>query len=135
MRRAASKGGLFPGRPSPREAPGGSTEHPRRGNILWRLIDEHRWLTTSEHRVPLSSLQQTITVLHLSDIHLRGQDRDLDALCEAIGGFTVDLVVITGDTVTFGWTEGAVHQLLQSLPDAPLGKFAIMGNWEYWARA
>jgi hypothetical protein len=37
--------------------------------------------------------------------------------------------------VTRGWTDAAVDRFLGAVPAAPLGRWAVMGNWEYWGGA
>ena len=137
MRRAVGHGELFPawGRIPPQEAPGGTTETTPKGNPLRRLQQEHRWFQHVHHIVPTPNLGAPITLLHLTDIHLRTCNDWLDQLCENIRHLHPDAVVITGDVVTKGWKRAAVDQFLQAIPDAPLGKFAVMGNWEHWAGA
>ena len=88
-----------------------------------------------EHRCPFPGLTSPLSVLQLSDVHVRGVDDALRALCARISTVQADLVVLTGDVVTRGWTRAATDLLFSSLPRTPLGTFAIMGNWEYWAQA
>ena len=52
-----------------------------------------------------------------------------------LSGLTPDAIMLTGDIVTRGWSEAAAHQFLGALPEAPLGRYAVMGNWEHWGDA
>lgn len=88
-----------------------------------------------EHRCPFPGLAAPLTVLQLSDVHIRGVDPALRALCARISTLKADLVVLTGDVVTRGWTREATDLFFSALPPAALGTWAIMGNWEYWAQA
>ncbi len=90
------------------------------------------WVRT-EHGLRVEGLDRGIDLLHLSDVHLRGPGPSLDALCALLRQESADLVVITGDLVTRGWSKDAVACFLSALPDAPLGRFAILGNWEHWS--
>lgn len=133
MVRALRRGDLFPpaGRVAPQAAPGGSrTEQPSPP-----AFNELPFVEVTHHHFPVAHLQKPIQILHLTDVHLRGQDAGLDALCAKISALRPDVVVLTGDVITKGWTMAAVDQFLAALPDAPLGRFAVMGNWEYWAGA
>lgn len=133
MVRALRRGDLFPsaGRVAPQGAPGGSRiEQPCPPSF-----NELPFLEVTHHYFPVAHLQQPVQILHLTDVHLRSQDAGLDALCAKISTLRPDLVVLTGDVITKGWTYAAVDQFLAALPDAPLGRFAVMGNWEYWAGA
>lgn len=89
----------------------------------------------TEHVVPVVGLARDVSILQLSDVHIRGIDARLERLCALLKTLAPDLVVLTGDVVTRGWTREAADLFLSSLPAAPLGRFAIMGNWEYWGGA
>ncbi len=133
MRRAVGKGAFFPGGATIQPAPAGTTEPHRQAALSTRLRTESSWLSISEHRVPITGLTTPLTVLHLTDLHIREQTPELATLCRRVQETRPDLVVLTGDVVTRGWREGAVHQLLAALPAAPLGRYAILGNWEHWS--
>jgi len=132
------RGDLFPsaGRAPIGHAPGGSEEAGRPGGAWERLRDEVAWFTESHHVVPVVGLERPVRILHLTDVHLRDEGPWLDRLEVALSALDrPDLVAITGDVVTRGWTEPAVARFLDALPGAPLGRFSIMGNWEYWSGA
>lgn len=126
------RGDLFPraGRAPLGSAPGGSHSSPTAwGNQVAAFVQTH-------HRLPVSGLTTPIEVLHLTDLHVRDEGPWLDQLCDALRAVTPpDLLVLTGDVVTTGWTESAIRQLLAALPTARLGRFAVMGNWEHWSGA
>lgn len=133
--RAVRRGGMFPasGRRPPVDAPGGSTFSPVRP---FRLNE--RWdFQTTTHRVPIVGLGEPIRILHLSDVHLRGPEPWVDGLCARLAdpARTPDLVALTGDVVTRGWTEAVAHQFLDAVPRARLGTWAVIGNWEVWGGA
>lgn len=135
MSKAAGKGDFFPSKGPVQAAPGGSVDDQPRADLLTRLQAERGWFEFSQHTVPIAGLSEPLTILHLTDVHLRDVDADLHALCHRMSQARPDLLVITGDVVTRGWTEAAVHRFLAALPPAPLGRFAVMGNWEYWTGA
>lgn len=112
------------------DAPGGS-------RVLWErraLGNQLVALEHVEHTLAVPGLPSAVSILQLSDCHIRGFDDVLETIVAAMEGLRPDLVVLTGDTITRGWKREAADKLLAALPDAPLGKFAIMGNWEYWGR-
>ncbi|MFQ5808579.1 MAG: metallophosphoesterase [Armatimonadota bacterium] len=91
-----------------------------------------------EHVLPIKGLQRSITIAHLSDVHLtclpvvgwhnrRSAERGV-ALVEQIDP---DLVVLTGDYVHMAPDYVAVGELL-----GPLGErwptFAVLGNHDFW---
>lgn len=88
-----------------------------------------------EHTCPIPGLREPLTVLQLSDVHVRQADALLDSLCAVMAPLRADLVVLTGDVVTRGWSRDAADRFLAAVPAAPLGRYAIIGNWEYWAQA
>ena len=87
-----------------------------------------------EHTLAMPGLSKSVSILQISDAHVRGHDEVLATAARALSGLEPDLVVLTGDTITRGWKRDAADRLLAALPQAPLGRFAIMGNWEYWSR-
>ena len=135
--RGLGRGDFFPAdsRRVPSQAPQGSSEEPSHGGFFKRIREESGWFLRSSHRVSIPNLKTNIRILHLTDVHIREQCDWLDELCQALRNEQPDLIAITGDVVTKGWTEAAVHQFFSALPDAPLGRFAVMGNWEHWAGA
>lgn len=113
-------------------APGGTNQEwvhtPRRSQFSGGLV-------RSRHRLAIPHLTETVRVLQLTDVHLTGPRPWLDPLCAALAASTADLVLLTGDIVTRGWQPDTVDRFLDALPPAPLGRFAVMGNWEHWSGA
>lgn len=131
--RGVRRGAMFPpeGRVPPQPAPGGSTATPVR---RWRL-DERFDFQTTTHRVPVAGLARPVRILHLSDVHLRGPEPWVDALCERLAGLEPDLTVLTGDVVTRGFDAGVAGRFLDAVPRGQLGSYAVIGNWEVWGGA
>ncbi|MBM4364996.1 MAG: metallophosphoesterase [Deltaproteobacteria bacterium] len=129
--RGMRRGTMFPvaTRLPPRAAPGGSRVVRAEGGSPLVAIEE------TEHTVHVEGLREGVRVLQVTDVHLRGNDEVLRAVCAAVSRQTPDLLVLTGDVVTRGWSRDAADEFLGALPGAPLGKYAIIGNWEYWAGA
>lgn len=116
-------------------APGGSDTTQPGGSPLARLRRELDWFTHSTHVVPLRGLDRPLRLLHLTDVHVRERTPWLERLCERIAACRCDAVMLTGDVVARGWTQDAAALFLASLPAAPLGRYAVMGNWEHWGDA
>lgn len=135
--RGVARGHIFPaeGRLRPEPAPGGSDDPPVRLGPLARAREEGQRFTAPLHTLPVPGLDAPVELLQVSDVHLRGEGPWLDALIEALRAQTPDLIVLTGDVVAREWRPEAVERFLAALPPARLGRFAIMGNWEYWAKA
>lgn len=133
--RAVRRGVMFPeaGRRAAAPAPGGTTS-----SRIRRLRLNERWdFQTTVHRVPVVGLTEPIRILHLSDVHLRGPEPWVDTLCGLLRASerVPDLIALTGDIVTRGWAVEVAHQLLDALPPARLGTWAVIGNWEVWGGA
>lgn len=128
--RGVRRGEVFPaaGRVPPQPAPGGSrvvSAAPSGWNELggWEI---------TEHRVPVVGLSETVRLLHVSDVHLRGPEPWIDQLSAALAPLEPDLIALTGDVVTRGFELPVAHRFLGTLPRARWGTFAVIGNWEYW---
>lgn len=100
-------------------------------------VFEARGLTVERISMKIKGLPQgsTIKVVQISDLHLgptQGQGR-LEKVMSAIEAESPDIIVSTGDIV-----DGLMHDSVEmarkfSSLEAPLGKFAVMGNHEYYA--
>lgn len=132
MQKASKHGVFFPKSHGPSPAPLGSQESPTKGNIFRRLRNEVGWFRTSYHRCGIPGLQRKYTILHLTDIHIRDDNQWLQMLCREFNGLRPDIVAITGDITAKGWERKAVERFLQAIPQATLGRYAVLGNWEYW---
>ncbi|MEC8424483.1 MAG: hypothetical protein VX000_11950, partial [Myxococcota bacterium] len=103
--KAVDRGAVFPaaGRSAPREAPDGSDDPWPLLDPLSRVLTEYRQIVTSTHRVRIPDLTEPLTLLQVSDAHLRWPGRHLDAICHALRNARADAVLLTGDTITGGW--------------------------------
>jgi hypothetical protein len=93
---------------------------------------EPAWIEVTHHRVQLAGLKQRLKVAHLTDLHIRQWGRREQALLQRLEEEKPDLILITGDTTSPGATDADRYQLLSKL-QAPLGVYAVRGNWELWA--
>jgi len=78
-------------------------------------------------------LTKPLRIMHLSDLHgsdLGSRERKILAVQASEHP---DLIVLTGDTSDRGSFAGYASFLKQL--HAPLGVFAVQGNWEYWKPA
>jgi predicted MPP superfamily phosphohydrolase len=98
---------------------------------------ESYWFDTNRISLRFSHLPQTfrkLKIVHFSDIHLGFYFNidDLTKLIEHIQQIEPDMICFTGDLV-----ENELELLQKSVSvmsklTAPLGKFAILGNHDYW---
>jgi predicted MPP superfamily phosphohydrolase len=135
--KAVQVGHLFPenSRREPAPAPGGTSERRLPGERGRGWEGELRHFMHATHRLEVPGLARELRLLHLTDVHVRDADPWLASLTDHLRGFRPDAVLMTGDLVTRHWTEAGARALLDALPPAPLGRFAVMGNWEHWAGA
>ena len=130
MNKARGNGTLFPSvGQQTTEAPLGSNEAPIGSNWWHRLSKEVYWFRHSTHNLSLQDWP-VMHIVHLTDIHLRNEGPFLDRVIVEVTGLQPDLIVLTGDLITKGWTHRAIERFLMSLGEVP--KLAIVGNWEHW---
>lgn len=138
LSKGIARGDLFPvaGRSGPHPAPGGSHRPRRRGGPLTRAFREARWFDEAIHQLTVPGLHEPLEILHITDVHLAGMAPWVEQLRAALAAVRPpDILVITGDLVTRGWQPATVDRFLSGLPEARLGRFAILGNWEHWSGA
>jgi hypothetical protein len=94
------------------------------------LVVEHVRIETN--RLPPN--RKEIRILQISDLHIGIATRagDIDALLKIAGETAPDIIVSTGDLVD-GVVRGAEHYAgLLRMMKAEFGKFAVLGNHEYY---
>jgi predicted MPP superfamily phosphohydrolase len=99
-----------------------------------------RGFRIERHEVPAPALPAAadgLRIVHLSDLHVspdwpwRRRLRALERLVRAARAERPDLVAITGDMVTGRPGSVAACEALLAPLEAPLGIFAVQGNWEH----
>ena len=74
---------------------------------------------------------KTLTILHLSDLHLHGPDQRKAEFLSYVTSLDYDLVVLTGDIFE---NESGIRYAPSLLMKKPrLGAYAILGNHDYYA--
>lgn len=91
-------------------------------------IEPQRLETT--HVAIATRVRSPLRIAHLTDLHGSTPGRLEGRVLESIANEHPDVIVLTGDTVDNGHFEpyGAFLRDLH----APLGVFAVQGNWEHW---
>jgi predicted MPP superfamily phosphohydrolase len=91
------------------------------------------WVEPYSIEVTHSSISAPLTrplkIAHLSDLHTSGLGRRERQLLGLLDAEQPDVIVITGDTLTWGFHYDDIHPLLSRL-HAPLGVWVVRGNWE-----
>ena len=105
------------------------------GLYTWRI--EPHWMRFVERDLPIRNLPGPLagrTLAQVSDIHVGpvGEDYLLASFAE-LGARSPDLIVFTGDFMSCQRDERIddVARIMEHAPDAPLGRYAIMGNHDY----
>lgn len=113
---------------------------PTSGYLYSRFIEPH-WVQVTNHTIPFHRLPSSFNgkrIVHFSDIHLDyhfGIDR-LEELIGTLQKLKPDMLCFTGDLYheTFNSSESACSYWLDRL-EAPLGKWAVLGNHDHIAGA
>lgn len=99
------------------------------------------WLDTERIEVPHARLPQPLNGLKIaqfSDLHLgyHFAAGDLAPIVQTINSLQPDLICFTGDFVDYAIAETEAAAAAQQLAElyAPLGKFAVLGNHDYYGR-
>ncbi len=93
---------------------------------------EPHWPERTHQRIVVP-LAAPLRVLHLTDLHGKGLGTNERAVLRTIEEEKPDVIVITGDTIDRG-AFAPYAEFLGSLK-APLGVYAVEGNWEHWRPA
>lgn len=91
------------------------------------LIEPYRIEVTHSY-VP-ALLTQPLKIAHLTDLHTSGLGRRELLLLKLLDAERPDVIVISGDTLTTGFSYDRIRPLLSRL-HAPLGVWLVRGNWE-----
>lgn len=99
---------------------------------------EPHWIDVVRQRLPIANLPDDWVgrrIVQISDIHIGESVADsyMTHALASLAGLQPDMIAITGDLMTSRRDEQIDHTLevLQYLPPAPLGRFAILGNHDY----
>ena len=93
-----------------------------------------RRLHTSDHLVASRAprADTILRILQVSDLHLHRIGHLETRLLEALHGSPADVIVFTGDMLDRRVDLWQLETFLRECPTGPR-RFAILGNWEYWA--
>jgi predicted MPP superfamily phosphohydrolase len=97
-------------------------------SALYALVEPYL-LQTTHHRF-VAPVRAPLRIAHVTDLHTGGLGLREKRLLAALAEEKPDLIAITGDTVDSGDLEAA-RPVIAAMR-APLGVFAVSGNWEHW---
>lgn len=105
---------------------------------IWPRYIEPSLILTTKLSLSLPSLPSDLDglkILQLSDLHLNDKmsDRYLARVNKHIALFAPDLIVLTGDFLCHAQLQDKqrLQEYLKSIPKAPYGSYAILGNHDY----
>jgi predicted MPP superfamily phosphohydrolase len=97
--------------------------------LLDGFVVEPRWVEVTHPSLP-APVRAPVHVLHISDLHGDAPGAVEQRVLDVLAAEAPDLVVLTGDSTDRGSLAGELPFL--SRLRAPLGVFAVRGNWEHW---
>ncbi len=101
------------------------------GCLLYAAFVEPYWPQVTTVRLGTDKLQNTtLRIVQISDLHCDPKARLEPRLATIVNGLDPDIIVFTGDAIN---SRGGLELFQQTLAamEAPLGKFAVRGNWDY----
>jgi predicted MPP superfamily phosphohydrolase len=100
--------------------------------LLYASLIERNWFALRRHRIPcLPPGSSPMTILHLSDLHLRAPQRRKRAFLESLTRVQPDLVVGTGDFIGDAHSNDAAVDAVTSI-DARDGALYVLGSNDYY---
>lgn len=99
--------------------------------MLYAAFIEPYRLEITTVRLETDKLSGTsLRIVHISDLHCDPKPRLEPRLPELVNGLKPDVIVFTGDALNTADAHGLFVETLAAM-EAPLGKFAVRGNWDY----
>jgi len=81
------------------------------------------------HSTLLAPVSLPLKIAHLADLHTTGLGKSERKLLELLDAEQPDVIIITGDTLGYGYRKDRTIPLITRL-HAPLGVWFVRGNWE-----
>lgn len=91
---------------------------------------EPYWIEVTRHKIR-AQLDRPLKIAHLTDLHTGGLGRRERELLRILDAEKPDVIFITGDSINSRGDYDACGEVLSRLR-APLGVWAVRGNWEKW---
>ena len=102
--------------------------------ILYTFIIEPNRFVVTRHQLKqqFTSKNSSFKVVQISDLHLKQFNSRAQRIAEQVNKLKPNVVLFTGDSIDKVEQLDGFERFL-SLLNKQTAKYAIMGNWEYWA--
>ena len=102
--------------------------------ILYGFIIEPNRFVVTRHQLnqQFASKNNSLKVVQISDLHLKQFNTRAQRIAEQVNKLKPNVVLFTGDSIDKVEQLDGFERFL-SLLNKQTAKYAIMGNWEYWA--
>lgn len=102
--------------------------------ILYAFIIEPNRFVVTRHQLnqQFASKNSSFKVVQISDLHLKQFNSRAQRIAEQVNKLNPNIVLFTGDSIDKAEQIEGFDRFL-SLLNKQTAKYAIMGNWEYWA--
>ncbi len=102
--------------------------------ILYAFIIEPNRFVVTRHQINQqgASKNSSFKVVQISDLHLKKFNTRAQRIAEQVNKLNPNIVLFTGDSIDKAEQIEGFESFL-SLLNKQIAKYAIMGNWEYWA--
>ena len=98
--------------------------------LLYAWLIEPRWIDVNQVTLHTAKLKDSgFRIVQISDLHCDRNARNEERVVRIVNGLKPDIVVATGDYLNDTAGLPRLRQMLRQL-EAPLGKFAVTGNFE-----
>jgi len=81
----------------------------------------------------IAANREGLKIVQISDLHLKKFNDRAQQIAEQVNKLQPDIVIFTGDSIDKVEQLDGFDRFL-SLLDRQTAKYAILGNWEYWAK-
>ncbi|MUG98130.1 metallophosphoesterase [Scytonema sp. UIC 10036] len=102
--------------------------------ILYAFIVEPNRFVVTRHQLneQFASQKNSFKIVQISDLHLKEFNNRAQHIAEKVNKLNPNIVIFTGDSIDKVEQLDGFARFL-SLLNRQTAKYAIMGNWEYWA--
>ncbi|HET9934618.1 MAG TPA: metallophosphoesterase, partial [Polyangiaceae bacterium] len=101
-------------------------------------LNTTRDLRIQHYALPLAApLTKKLRLVQITDVHVTEQFPFdyYERLSALVASRKPDVLALTGDLLSRRERLPLLVRWLRTLPEAPLGRYAVLGNHEYWAHA